>query len=68
MNHEDYLEGLEISTKSYSFYGLLCAMIRQADSENLRKIECEWPDEVEIFRRRYDAPGGFLPGEEIRHK
>ena len=45
---------------NYSFYALLIATIRQADSENLNKLEYVFPEVVLEFRERYNAPGGKL--------
>jgi hypothetical protein len=60
----DYKEGLVIASKGYSFYGLLQALIRQADSRNLEKLEGAFPLYVKELRDRYNTPGGILPGDE----
>lgn len=45
------------------FYALLCALIVQADSENLERIEVAFPEEVAIFSRRYNNRGGLSDEE-----
>lgn len=47
--------------KDYPFYGLLMALMRQADSENLAKLRVAFPVTWEELSQRYHAPGGILP-------
>ena len=61
----DYLLSEAISAYRPSFYSLIAAAIRQADSDNLEKLANAWPDVVADFRLRYNAPGGTLPGETV---
>jgi len=56
-----YLESQRIAATSPSFYGLLAALVRKADTDNLDKIKAAWPGFVEEFMARYNAPGGDLP-------
>lgn len=46
-----------------SFYALLHAAIRRADSSNLAKLESVFPADVNEVRYRYNAPGGMTPDE-----
>ena len=61
MSLYDYRISLEISKRDPPFYGLLMAVIRQADDKNLEKLRRSWPQLVDEFTRRYHAPGGILP-------
>ena len=63
MSLHDYRVSQEIATKGYPFYALIQAAIRQADGANMLKLEEAWPFVVTDLRRRYNAPGGLLPGE-----
>jgi len=65
MSLYDYEKSKRISGCGYPWYGLLMALIRDADTDNLAKIECEWPDVVAEFRARYNAPGGLLEGDRV---
>ena len=64
MSKFDYETSLKIEQAAYKndwgFYTLLTAVIRMADSENLRKLQAVFPDVVQEFRIRYNAPGGIL--------
>jgi hypothetical protein len=42
---------------------MLCALFRQADSENFARLRDAFPNELDIFKQRVNAPGGLLPGE-----
>jgi hypothetical protein len=59
----DYIQAQEIESKDYPFYALLMSLIRRADTNNLAKLELMWPDIVDEFRQRYNAPGGRLVEE-----
>jgi len=56
----DYLESQKIAAQGYTFYGLLGALVRKADTENLERIRKAFPGFVEMFVERYNAPGGKL--------
>ena len=57
----DYQQSKIIAAQDYPFYALLMAAMRQADTDNLIRLDAEWPDVVREFRARYRAPGGILP-------
>jgi hypothetical protein len=63
MNHYDYQISRHIEREGYPFYALLGALIRQADSDNLAKLEQAFPTEVEIFKQRYNNQGGLSDAE-----
>ena len=63
MNRYDYLMSLEIAKKDYPFYALIMAAMRQADSNNLDLLRAMWPAVWDQLEDRYNAPGGYLPGE-----
>ncbi len=60
MSWWDYEESKKISMEGPAFYALIMAAARKADSDNMFRLEHEWPDVVEELRRRYNAPGGVL--------
>ena len=47
----------------YPFYALIMAAMRQADTVNSLKLLRAFPQVHAELATRYDAPGGFLPGE-----
>lgn len=65
MSLYDYQESLELSKSDPSFYSLIMAAARKADTDNLRKLESVFPETVNELRRRYHAPGGQLPEDDI---
>jgi hypothetical protein len=52
-----------IDLKQYPFYSLIMAAMRQADTDNVRKLQQEWPNVWAELEARYHAPGGLLDGE-----
>lgn len=61
MSLYDYEQSKEIAAHDYQFYALIMAAIRQADTDNLLKLELAFPRQAAELRRRYDMPGGLLP-------
>lgn len=62
MSYYDY----EISRKlaaEWSFYGLLMAAMRAADSINAELLRGAFPKVWDELQDRYNAPGGRLTGE-----
>ena len=51
-----YQESLKISAKGPDWYALLFALVRDADSDNMEKLEQEWPEAVAALRELYNAP------------
>ena len=62
-SHFDYMASLSASAAGYSFYALLMAAMRDADSKNLEALKSVFPEEFEVLMERRDAPGGLLIGE-----
>jgi len=60
MSHYDYLKSREIAANNYPFYAIIMGAIRQADTDNLNKLESIFPEIVAEFKERYNAPGGWL--------
>ena len=64
MSLHEYQESRAIEGEGFSFYGLVMAAMRQADTENASRLEIAFPDQWAELKARYNAPGGLLPGEE----
>ena len=64
MSLHEYLYSKTLGRYDPPFYGLLFAMLRNADSDNVRRIKAMWPERYAEFERRYNAPGGILPEDE----
>ena len=63
MSLHDYKVSQQLSMADHPFYALIMAAMRQADTDNLRKLAREWPGIYTELKQRYDAPGGLLFGE-----
>lgn len=63
MSLYEFEESRKIAMDDPSFYALIMAAARRADTENLARLEDAFPDAVSELRRRFHAPGGLLPGE-----
>lgn len=63
MARYDYMFSLEIFRTRPTFKAVIMAAMRQADSVNIEKLKASWPDVWEELQGRYNAPGGWLPGE-----
>ena len=61
LSHYDYKLSQNISAQGYPFYGLLAALFRDADTDNLERLDSAFPGFLEMLRKRYNAPGGVLP-------
>jgi hypothetical protein len=64
----EYEEGLKIAANDPSFYALIQAAMRKADSENLEMLKGCWPETLNELLKRYNAPGGILPEEKWKRK
>lgn len=60
----DYKQSIDITARDYSFYALIMAAMRQADTYNLSRLQNEFPEVHIELVKRYNAPGGVLPEEE----
>jgi hypothetical protein len=61
MARYDYIASRELSLQP--FYALIMAAMRKADSYNLEALKKAFPEVWIELQVRYNAPGGFLPGE-----
>lgn len=64
MSLHDYRQSRELSGASgasgATFYALLMAAMRRADTDNTEKLKEAFPETYEELRQRYRAPGGVL--------
>lgn len=63
MSRYDYFMSREISLKDYPFHALIMAAMRQADNDNTQALQLAFPHVWRELQARYDARGGYLPGE-----
>lgn len=63
MSLYDFKISQDISKEDPPFYSLIMAAIRKADTPNLEKFKYLFPEVVEEFTQRYNAPGGKLPND-----
>ena len=59
----DYNASKVIALADYPFYALIMAAMRQADTVNSVKLLRAFPQVHAELAIRYNAPGGYLPGE-----
>jgi hypothetical protein len=64
----DFTEAMFLSNLDHSFATLVWALLLKADTMNTEKIAQTWPDLTNEFVKRYNAPGGYLPGETEKKK
>ncbi len=64
MSYHEYKMSVYMELKQYPFYAIIMAAMRQADTDNLAKLQQEWPNVWVELEARYHAPGGLLEGEE----
>ena len=64
MSFFDYRDSLKLESGQHSFYGLIMAAMRKADTDNLAKLRAAFPEVYAELAARYYAPRGILPGEE----
>jgi hypothetical protein len=60
MGLHEYLMSQEVDRHDYPFYSLVMALVRRADTENLRKLRVAFPETVRETKRRYNAGQGLL--------
>lgn len=63
MSHYDYEASKKIAAQDYPFDALIMAAMRKADSWNAAELKGSFPGIWHELQERYDAPGGYLPGE-----
>ncbi len=57
IDDHSYVIGVQLDGMSPPWYSLLVAMVRTADSENLRRLALAFPNEVEDIVDRYNNVG-----------
>ena len=63
MSYRQYIRSQSIAASCEPFYALIMAAMRQADTTNTEKLKAGWPEVWDELQARYNAPGGYLPGE-----
>ena len=61
----NYWDSQEIAKEDPSFYGIVMAAMRKADSYNSAKLIAAFPEVYDELLQRYNAPGGALTDGEI---
>lgn len=59
----DYNKSIELHKADMPFYALIMAAMRKADSSNGPLLMAMYPEIWEELKERYNAPGGFIPGD-----
>jgi hypothetical protein len=57
----EYVRSKELEREP--FYGLIMAAMRNADTDNMGKLEGLFPEVWDELHARYNAPGGVLEGD-----
>jgi hypothetical protein len=60
LNLYEYEQSLRIAAQGHSFYVLLAALMRQADTDNTDLLRAGWPGVWESLRKRRNAPLGVV--------
>ena len=63
MSYYDYVRSIQIAIQDEPFYALIMAAMRQADTNNLARLQLAFPAVFDELRARIEAPDGVLPGE-----
>lgn len=63
MSRYDYEQGKKIEAYQFPFYAIIQAAMRQADTDNTKKLKEAFPEVWEELHERYNSPGGFLPSD-----
>ena len=63
MSLYDYQASKQIAQEGLSFYALIMAAMRRADTDNAHRLRVAFPDTWAELEARYNAPGGLLEGE-----
>lgn len=63
MSLHSYRASRRLVQEDESFYALLMAAMRRADTTNQAKLRLIFPEVWEELQARYNAEGGLLPGE-----
>ena len=63
MSYHEYMVSRKISAQDHPFYALIMSAMRQADSDNIKKLKFIFPSVYDELYERYHAPGGLLESE-----
>lgn len=63
MSLYDFNESLGLNRKDVGFNSLIMAAMLKADTINMHKLKCAFPEMYEEVNLRYNAPGGVLEGD-----
>lgn len=58
MSYHEYAASLDIAVKDYPFYALIMAAMRQADSDNLARLQVVFPAIYVELQARYNSNVG----------
>lgn len=64
MSHYEYTVSMALDNQNPPFAALIMAAMRKADTENFQALARAFPDIETELQARYNAPGGFLGGED----
>ena len=56
MNEYEYKQSLEIAAQDYQFYALIAAAMRQADTDNLERLQSAFPEVWASLQKWYNSP------------
>lgn len=63
MSYHEYKESQDISRQGFTFYAIIMAAMRQADTDNIIRLRIAFPEVYQELDRRYHAPDGLIDGE-----
>lgn len=63
MSRFDYEASKRIAVEDHPFYALIMAAMRQADTNNLARLQFAFPETYAELKERYDAPGGLIESD-----
>ncbi len=63
VSHFDYEASIALLAEEPPFWSLVMAAMVRGDTDNARTLRAAFPDVYDEVCARYNAPGGYLPGE-----
>ncbi len=63
MSHYDYRASQVLGRDDPPFAALIMAAMRKSDTDNMARLRAAFPEIYAELHARYNAPGGWLPGE-----
>ena len=64
MSYHEFKVAAELAKEDHPFYSLIMAAMWKSDDINKVKLKSLYPGVWEEAQKRYNAPGGFLEGED----